>query len=763
MPLLDFQRSNIQKFKEDLLTSHSLQIIGKQGSGRRYAIQSLSNEYFVITISNPEHDNGLIPIINALIKFKQYLSKFTVHFNLGISIQWAFLGMDINSNEINAEETKLVNVVKKLRKKRPVIILVDYNELSETITRFIKSVTEQNGKNAIYSVYLTNDEIRILNAKPLHFDNLDNSITSRRDILKSLELADWIKLTDDEVDFIFNLTKNSITELNEIILNLNNSKLSFTACRDEQHSIIGLLNQCFDDATQKKSIDRILTYCSYSDDFNLSKSDLKFLLNMNLPDIDNCIINALNNKLLGVNNDKVYIIISLLKTVYKEQFQSRSGEIYGRLCDMIAEMYPSNYKQKYLYAKYANDKNADIYFCQYCMQEMRLKGVSIDYLDVQGYRFTNLLNDYKEALHYANIRQYEKTIEILSSGSDLPSPLEAEIKLIICQARMKSLESSERMCAINTIKTVKTDKLDGNLKYRICMFKVVAEIHLGLYADAFINYSYLKNEIFSKLDNNASCELAYIYYTLLRKSNMVNNYQSAVIDMEKACDYFFERRDLPVPYYLSIINCLGIHIKNMKLDEAQKDIERFEQLEKSNIYLNFPRFYLYENNYYLYEYFSDKADASKTCVRFNNLYKSMTDNADRVLIANNYAVFLALSGHIAQALSLLEEVCDRIEEDNEGIYFYKTKLNMSIMRYIINNSERDKLIKEISKIKFDDSYPNKTVMRREIELTINAMSKECNSVNEYMENYNKLLPEYRPKNGFEVGFVITELFSWDDD
>ena len=49
---------------------------------------------------------------------------------------------------------------------------------------------------------------------------------------------------------------------------------------------------------------------------------------------------------------------------------------------------------------------------------------------------------------------------------------------------------------------------------------------------------------------------------------MVYNYQVAMNSMEKASDYFKSKS--PTSYYLALVNCLGIHLKNYKLEEAKK-------------------------------------------------------------------------------------------------------------------------------------------------------------------------------------------------
>lgn len=778
MPLLEFQRQNIKNLNDELqlCSNDSLnrrfQIVGARDSGRRYAVECLDERYFVLSIKNTKDDNSLAPVEYALKKYANFIQSKQLRFNVGFSIWSFFVGVDIKNCKLSEEELRLIWQVNELRKKRAVVIVVDYEELNEGIAHFINSISSLSDKkrgfakrNPIYVIYLTDRIVESLNAKSVYFKRLPDDNTPKREKLSNLGLNGNIILNDDEVDFIFNIVKSNITDLKTIVDNLNNAELSFRDCRDNNSSIVGLLNQCFNDDTQKEATEKILAYCSYSDDFMLCSSDLSFLLGINIGDTNNYLDAARKNRLIELQNNKFYILIAILKTIYKDQFQTRKGEIYGRLCEMIAEMYPSDYKQKYLFAKCADDTNAYTYFCQHCMQEIRSKGSCDNYSSIKGFPYADLLDAYKKAKSYMHDKKYDKAIQALSNLQTVPLALNAEIKLLLCQAYMKSLDNSKRALALNTVEAIETRELDGNLKYRVCMFIVVAHIHMGNYSEAYKRYYTLRNNIENKYNRYQSDELGDVYHTLLRKSNMINNYRDAVADMENARDYFRNHADISVSYYLAVTNCLGIHVKNMDLEKAKIDIAEMERIKHDNFMIKFPREYIYYNNRLVYMYFSGERDAASIATEFKNMYDNMDGYADKFLAANNYAVFTALSGDIGKALSILDAIYerDKYAEEKESIYYYKYRVNSAIMRYILDNSKRKTLIKDLSSIRFDDSYPNNQVMLNEVNLIISAMKLPCKNIGEWMSNYNRQLPSGKPKNGFEVGFVITEVFSWDDD
>lgn len=764
MPLLRFQRNNLKKISEELLLNTQLRVIGKKNSGRRYTLEHIQGDYLIVSVKNPSKENSLSPIFNALNYFRDELSERNIHFSWGISGTILFLGLDFNSYDFNEQEKKLEQAVAHLRRKNPVLFIFDSDELTDVLRHFIKQIVEAKfyfRRKPLKIIYLSDRHKTNSNIKEVLFETLDYT-ENKQQILHDLGLRGNIVLSEEEVNFILNITQSNIKELVGIIDNLNNAELSFAECRDERNSIIMLLNKCFENKNIQEIMPQILAYCAYSDDFTLSKSDLNFLLNINMFDLSDCLKYAQEFTLVELVNDKIYIIISLLKKIYKQQFSMRKGEIYANLCEMIAHLYPSNYKQKYIYALCASDNNKDIYYCQYFMQQIRTHGSYGQCADEKDFKYKDLLDTYRMAYYYIVKRDYKEAASKISVYMELPAPLRAEVTLLLAQVYMKSLESKRRGQALDLIKSIDKKTLDIYLKYRVTMFEVVSNIHMGNYNEAYRLYNNLLDNLVDMRLKHQSRELDELYFSLLRKNNMVNNYQSSVPFIEQSKAYYKKMVDMPVAYYLAITNSLGIHVKNMDLNAAKEDVNDMQDLKTKYLMFNFPREYIYENNYLIYLYLCDKTQVHYIVERFQSLMNSMSNFADKYLVANNFAVFMALDGKIRDALDELRQLYRGIQNEDEGIYLYKYIVNSSIMEYILNNSERDHLIAKISKIKLPQGYPNKNALENETKLIIQNMQHDCDTVAQWLKNYDALLPQYRSRNSFELGFVITELFSWDD-
>ena len=91
-----------------------------------------------------------------------------------------------------------------------------------------------------------------------------------------------------------------------------------------------------------------------------------------------------------------------------------------------------------------------------------------------------------------------------------------------------------------------------------------------------------------------------------------------------------------------------------------------------------------------------------------------------------------------------------ITKTAKRIYNYKYLVNASIMEYILDNNKRDTLKSKLNKITFDKSYPNGSIMLREVQYVVKNMSYPCSTAKEWLMNYNSLLPQNRPRNGYET-------------
>lgn len=771
MGLLEFQRKNLTIIKEALICNFKCQIVGNIGIGRAYTLNHLRDEYCVIFIENDKNDLTYMPLINALKKYEDYTKLFDIDFSLGINFSCFSLDVGVQKKNLDAIESELLKVIKKLRKQKKVLFVLRNEQLNQSIAGLLSKIKAKEEKtlfskiHEVRFVYLTSENLNSPEFAQVHFLTLSFSDQPRKSVLKEMNLNEKIieKLTSREIEFIFSLVEDDLGCLKELIDKMNNHSISFADNTDNSNLIYSLINKHYKDDIQRDNINNLLSFCSFSEDFLLSENDLVFLLDrIEVNDLKNYINYAQNKRLVALSDDKINVFIILLKNIYKEQFDSQKGKIYNKLCSMISNLYPSNYKQKIIYAKLANDTNLDIYTAQYYMQRIRESGECIELESNTSFKYYSLLSAYKKAYAYMSKKEYEKIETLFADFTFLPFCLSAEIKLLICQAKTKFLNTDHRAEALKTLNNINGKNLDGNLKYRLEYFKIITNVHNGNYKEARGNYDSLLNELTDKINNYPSEELTRLFYTLCRKNNMIYNFQSSFISIKKAKDYFNNCVNLPQDKYFALVNYFGIAIRNLKLKEAKNALDEIEELKSNYCYRNFSREYIFENNRIIYDYLSE-IPVTDVMNSFKTLSQRLPKSADKFLIVNNYAVFTAIYGDIDEAIKILNQIKDENIIDLEGVYQFRYTINSTIFNYIKDNGNKEKLIDELNKLDLNIDYPNRTYMLNERNLVIATVNEPCANSSEWLRNFKNRLPGYRAENGYELGFVITPLFHWSDD
>ena len=196
------------------------------------------------------------------------------------------------------------------------------------------------------------------------------------------------------------------------------------------------------------------------------------------------------------------------------------------------------------------------------------------------------------------------------------------------------------------------------------------------------------------------------------------------------------------------------------------NLEEIEQLTFSKNNIRFSRPEILNNNIILFNYFTKKKSFDEIENDFYNLCEETKDLADHILIASNYSVILMLNGKLEKAKNILMVEYDNVQEDKEGIYYYRIALNLAVCEFLINNDKREECLKILKSVKYNKEDPHSKVRIAELEGIIYLMSniESCNQAdiwcNAYKNNVKTLLNDYTT---YQQGLVYTTLFDWDDD
>ena len=777
MSAIDVQFSVKENLKDSLKKSNVIQFVGPKGSGRMYTVKSLCGEYHVLAVESIPMDDSLQIICNALFDYRNYLNsaEISANFSLGICSRFS-IGLSLKNSDHFSKEKSLIKSLKRLSrpiplfgKETPIIIAIRKEACTERISNFLKLAlrTLNVDGDRLKVVYLTDPSETMQNVERVYMRLISESDVSQRKILRQLNLESKIleKLSDDEISFIFNICMNNFSDLLTIIQELNNYVISFENPCDEGDSISRILNKCF----VKLSISRlkdILVYCSHAsnENKNLTQGELEYLIGVEQRALDRELNSAKELNIIKIQDKYVEIMIKLVSKIAINKSYDRQHEIYKRFIDMFSYLYPSDYYTKSKFALKLDIENSKIAKMQYILQKIRLRHNGVDLNDLPT-ELKMFVEDYGKAVNLCIKLKYSEAVSIIEKYLSGRNPIiAAEAALITAQAKMKSLDENERTDALNILNTIDIDSCDGNLRYRILMCRISASVHKGKYNAAIEDYNALYRELNGKVGKYPSDELKYNLYVLSRKANMVYNFQSANGYITAAKKYFKQNQSNFTDYFYALCNSLCSNIENMNLDKATEDVEDFEKLQFAYSDVKFKRQYIFDNNKILYEYFSQKLTAEQCATKLYSLLSEMNDYADNFLVASNYAVFLAISGKVIEALNFIETNVNHGTSDAEGVYEYRSIVNSAVMEFILDNSKRDYLIDKLKNIKIDPDQPNITFKDKELNAICEVMRTcNCDSASEWLNNFKSKMPKNRPLNIFEQGFVITPLSNWDDD
>ncbi len=780
--LVDYQRENLEKLKSEVRNNNSFIIVGTPNSGRKHVIKEWGMAQKNACIIQIEKTNSNQRYASLTIKLKEIFKdkkiKGSISPNISVSLQNIFVGIGFGGskkdNFLFEEEQNIYSYLCKLVRKHTLIFIVDsslgINDGSiEIIDSFMKKHRNRIlKKNSVFKFILAPNDIP--NSYNVYFKDLTNTIINREKLLNDLNLNPNIGLSDNVKEFIFSNISSNIGLLIDIINSFNNNQLDFNLNLFDTNNLTrDLLVQGTRNYKYIEQLNELMTICSITK-YYFKSIDLAYVLKENETIIMSYLEYAREHYLLYNNKEGYTVAFELIRKIYECSDGVKKIRIYTSIINMISDLYPSDYSNKYIFAKLADDKYSNTYLMQHIFKEIRLKhNINIvefkNDLSAEEY---NIIVTYNKAFGYINSKKYTDAIGLLNTLKNLSGALFYEINLLKSQCKIKEIEPQSREFALNCLSYNNNDTyIDENLRYRLAIRKTAALVHVGKYNNAIINSSLIENHLREKIKETGAIEYEYYLNVIYRKYSYIHEYDLSINEVETSVNFFKANQNVYYKaLYIALNNLLSLYIINMNLDKAKQVIEEIEQLKISKNNICFSRPEILENNTILYDFFSKKISIEKTESNFYNLYEGTKDLADNILIASNYAVILMLNGKLEKAKDVLLLEYDNVREDKEGIYYYRIVLNLAVCEFLIDNNNRETCLERLKKVKYNKEDPHYKVRLAELEGIIYLMSniESCNHAdiwcNAYKNNVKTVLNDYAT---YQQGLVYTTLFDWDDD
>lgn len=773
--LLSYQSANLEKLSLAANEDTNITIVGKENSGRKYIIEQWSQckkNPLIINLEKTGLNCEYAALVSALRKICQIKKhKIIISPNIGFSTFIFTFGISLSADNENIlkSQTIIEKCLRKLSKKFTLIFTIDNSlHISDDSIQLIDNFIRKKKKKLIYKFTLSTESIA--ENKCVYFESLSNCNFNKYETLKQLNLNPEIQLSDKAIDFIFQNVTDNVGLLVDIIKDINNENLDINFENNDVHNLTRrLLDESFKNYKYAKLLTDILTLYAITD-YYFQTIDLAFLLNQKEYVINVLIDFAINHYLIEGESKKYQIIFKLVRKIFGEIDEISKHHIFTNIINMFANIYPSDYYNKYIFAELAQSSEYGIYLVQYLMQRLRWNH-NIDIYDYESTLSRNeylIIKTYNCAYGLLCAKKYDDCIVKLNTLSELSGTLLYEINILKSQCLIRKINKKERFIALDLLFYQNDNKaIDENLKFRLDIRSIAASIHVGKYKEALRICNNVIERLLQMYSKTGSIEYRYYLNVIYRKYSYVCEYDLSLDYVKKSVIFFNENKKIYYKaYYISLNNLLSLYIINMDLpraDEVKKEIENLIIL-KNNI--NFPRREISKNNFILFEYFSKKITLQQAVSKFEKLYDETDGSADHIFISSNYAVLMMLNGNLEEAKEVLLKEQNNVKDEPEGVYNYRICINLSVCEFLIDNNKRTECIQSLNEIKYNPEDPHYKVRDQELNGIIYLMINipRCNDAIKWCTAYqNNIITAINCYTTYQQGLIFTTLFDWDDD
>ena len=770
--LVQYQKRNFEKLQEAIKDNNELVVVGTTNSGRKYVIEKWGStiEKSIIIKLNPSGNKEPYSALLSSIKEVDYFRKSTIKITPTFSISSIVgsLNASLEKAKMFETETELTKFLTKAAKHHITIFIIDKDFLIEDGSiELIEKFRDKCRKNKnIYIIYVSNTTKEHI--KNIYFEDISNCGISPQILLKELNLIPNMSLNEKVIDFIFNNINNNIYLLIQIINDLNTGNLDTVLENyDKNHIIDKLLEYSENKNEYRKQLNDLLSICAISEHY-FQSIDFAYLLEEH-ENIINLLLKYAQKKFLITNSgDSFHILFGIVNRIYASLNDVEKQKLYIKIVEMFATIHPSNYYQKYVFAKLAAMNGYSKYLVQHIFSEIRLNhGVDIEKYQAElNEKEFSLINIYNKALGYNNVKEYDKCLEELSTLRELNLEFLYEINIVKSQALIKKMDELSRIRAVSILEYENT-LTDENLKFRLNIRKIAALVHIGHYDQATILCQKTIGYLINKLETTHSIEYEYYLNVIYRKFSYISAYDTSINEVNTSVTFFRKHQnEYHTGYYIALTNLLSLYIINMQMKDAADTRKELEELLITKNNINFPRREILENNLLLYDFFMNSVDSKKICEGFKKLYDESQEYADHILIASNYSIFLMLNNKFELAEKILLNAIPATVRDLEGIYDARIKINLAVCKFLINNANLDECIIMLNSVEYNPQapyYKNRLDELNNIKQLMNTI-QSCNDADKWCETFkSNILTPLSVYTTYQQGLVYTTLFNWDDD
>lgn len=555
----------------------------------------------------------------------------------------------------------------------------DWDFLSQNLLyQIVKNQNTNNLFNNSYFILNSNYELTAFKdfvGKPLHI-----SILQRDDIKFVVkEINPCLELNESQTEQLFTLTNGNIKLISECLTLVNKP----TYQKQEK---------CYEIITKKISheskisseIVHLLKEAAFIG-FSFDTYLLKTFSKSEQKRFEDILDNTINLNLLStqLDNEIVSFKEEFIYTIFKEN-TFKDKRYYLHLSECIKLLYPSRYdlQANYLYrGKIYNDANLNylLFLIKYYRENNIKYYLPKDKTDY--FKNTTLLHIYEKICDtYALYKSKKyKQAELLISATYSPNiALRFEIDylkaLITTNQYFNVFEFEERINVLETYINEEFRKNYPEMYIRALMILIELYSETGSIKCAESTLKEIHKFFFQYASTDQ--QIQYYEYCFKMKANSYYKIEIAKKYTFDAYNYFFQlgnnKRNVNT-YYISILNHSANEIVTGNYLTGYNLLCEAVKIVKEHSFLEIIHKDILVNNLLISGFFCNKFSAAECVHNMEEIIKISKEEADNILLENNYLVFVALTGDITSAYrkskELYENICCIADADDYYLYY----------------------------------------------------------------------------------------------
>lgn len=513
---------------------------------------------------------------------------------------------------------------------------------------------------------------------------------------------------------------------------------------------------------------------------SFSEREIECLTNLKHADASSMVSTAEGMQLVYRQAGRMTFQHEILRDFFEKRAQSKRRSYHESFAECLRLLRPSDYQGRYLHLR-AAEQDRESAAILFVAELSRIRnGQSISTNDKEhvlsigknhGFDsfFRSVFDGYDFYLH----QEYLEAVKILEQLEDIyPNPLLAERDYLLSLCLLKSSLKTKRQRARETL--VQWQNLsfnEGEIWSRIMSTLLVACVHLGELEEAKKIESQLMTYFSMRMDYDS--EIGTSLNVLRRKAASLHSSEIAVKRTKDAAEYFGPSATgtaprNPLEYYRALSNLSGNQTVQGDYDSAWQAAQKALDLVRQFPDMSFPRLEIPTNNLVIAGLLADYLNSEEARRLVEAALSSTSDHADSILLRNNLAVFMTMSGKLDEARLELESLSKRIERENssDDYYFYFVNSNLIALEYLLGTTSEGlaqwiNLSKRIPQIPEGD----RIMLIRRHDLLIEAIGDvpKGDFVGwQYFLQRNYAEELGRAWRFFRNGFLLTDIQFWSE-